>query len=295
VKESEVAELVQRARSGDNRAFDELFGLARVPLTFYVRRFVNHRHNIEDILQETFLHAYVAIRHDQYQHINCAALAGWLRRIAWHVLIHRQGPEAEEGSEALANVAAAGGVAEEVGAARLMQFLDRQFDEVLIEAEGTEEGRGLGLLKKMAFLRFYLDGLSQRETVAAVLHYAARIGIEARIDRVTVNNWIARGDILRQVVRHLVNQHREVLEKLTDPEKVGAKLDAREKRMLDLHWGEGQSVEAIAEEIKIAPDQVQAWLRAAKRKVAEGLFRIIKKELHDLRYEDRRRGCAGPV
>lgn len=291
--ESEVADLVQRVSQGDNGAFDRLMRVFGTSVTCYLRRFISHRENVEDLVQEAFLNAYLAIRKGRYQHINQAALAGWLRRIAWHVMIQRREPEVEEQVDTLENIPEIrAGIAQEVGDQRLFEFLLHQFDEVLIEAETTAEGRGIGLLKKMAFLRFYVDGLSQTETVTAILEYASRIGVTVRVDRVMVNNWIARGDILKLLVHHLVEQHREMLGKLTAPEDMCPSLREPEKEALEMHWKQGRNEEAISAATGLPPTQVRKALRCARRKVADGLARVIKKELHDLRYEDRSRGSA---
>ncbi len=291
--EPEVADLVQRVAQGDNGAFDRLMRVFSTSVTCYLRRFVSHRENIEDLVQEAFLNAYLAIRKGRYQHINQAALAGWLRRIAWRLMIQRREPEAEEFAETLENIPEVrAGAAQEVGNQRLFEFLLHQFDEVLIEAETTPQGRGIGLLKKMAFLRFYVDGLSQTETVAAVLEYAARIGVTVHVDRVMINNWIARGDILKLLVQHLVERHREMLGKLTAPEDMCPSLREPEKQALDMHWRQGRNEESISAATGLPPTQVRKALRCARRKVADGLARVIKKELHELRYEDRGRGSA---
>jgi RNA polymerase sigma factor (sigma-70 family) len=293
VTESEVADLVQRVAQGDNGAFDRLMRVFSTSVMCYLRRFISHRENVEDLVQEAFLNAYLAIRKGRYEHINQAALAGWLRRIAWHVMIQRREPEVEEFVDTLENIPEVrAGVAQEVGDQRLFEFLLRQFDEVLIEAEATPQGRGIGLLKKMAFLRFYVDGLSQTETVTAILEYASRIGVTVPVDRVMVNNWIARGDILKLLVHHLVEQHREMLGKLTAPEDICPSLREPEKQALDMHWKQGRNEEAISAATGLPPAQVRKALRCARRKVADGLARVIKKELHDLRYEDRGRGSA---
>jgi hypothetical protein len=208
-------------------------------------------------------------------------------------MIQRREPEVEEFVDTLENIPEVrAGVAQEVGDQRLFEFLLRQFDEVLIEAEATPQGRGIGLLKKMAFLRFYVDGLSQTETVTAILEYAFRIGVTVPVDRVMVNNWIARGDILKLLVHHLVEQHREMLGKLTAPEDICPSLRGPEKQALDMHWKQGRNEEAISAATGLPPTLVRKALRCARRKVADGLARVIKKELHELRYEGRGRGSA---
>lgn len=291
--ESELTVLVGRATDGDNEAFGRLAEELRASLTSYLRRFIDHREDIEDLVQETFLSAYLAMRRGNYTHINHAALAGWFRRIAWHLLIRNRNPEQAEATgeiEEAADVAQSSGPAEEVDAAGLYAFLDRQLDEILIESQPISDDRRMGLLKKVAFLRFYVDGLSQTETSEVVQGYATRIGIRAKVNQASINNWIARGDVLRTLVRHLVERHRETLLKLACPDLVCHNLAVREREVLHSHWVLGKTPGTIAESTGLTLLEVEQALQGARRKIAEGLFRMIKNELHKSRYPGRQ-GC----
>jgi RNA polymerase sigma factor (sigma-70 family) len=292
MNESELALLVGRSADGDNEAFGRLAEAFYSSLSAYLRRFIDHHEDIEDLLQETFLSAYLAMRKGKYTHINQAALAGWFRRIAWHLLIrnrnrNREEPEVTGEIEETLDVAQSGDAADGLDVARLYAFLDRQFDEILIESQPTADGRRMGLLKKLAFLRFYVDGLSQKETADVVQGYAARIGLRSSVDQAAINNWIARGDVLRTLVRHLVDEHRETLSKLACSELACHNLAGREREALHLHWALGKTLGTIAESTGLSLPEVEKALHDARRKIAESLFRMIKSELHESRFHGR--------
>ncbi len=52
------AELLQRYRQGDEKAFEEIVNRYKNPLYAFLRRFVNRQDIVEDIFQETFLQLY---------------------------------------------------------------------------------------------------------------------------------------------------------------------------------------------------------------------------------------------
>ncbi len=52
------AELLQRYRQGDEKAFEEIVNRYKNPLYAFLRRFVNRQDIVEDVFQETFLQLY---------------------------------------------------------------------------------------------------------------------------------------------------------------------------------------------------------------------------------------------
>lgn len=52
------AQLLQRYRQGDEKAFEEIVNRYKNPLYAFLRRFVNRQDIVEDIFQETFLQLY---------------------------------------------------------------------------------------------------------------------------------------------------------------------------------------------------------------------------------------------
>ena len=77
-------ELVLRIRNGDKTAFDKLVLKYQKRLQGPVSRIVNDKHEIEDIIQETFLKAYISLPNFR----NDSSFFTWLYRIAINVSIN---------------------------------------------------------------------------------------------------------------------------------------------------------------------------------------------------------------
>ena len=71
-------ELVKRVQAGDSRAFDLLFDRYKHKIYSLVSRFVDIHHDVEDIVQESFIKAYKALPHFR----GDSAFYTWLYRIA---------------------------------------------------------------------------------------------------------------------------------------------------------------------------------------------------------------------
>lgn len=71
-------ELVKRVQAGDSRAFDLLFDRYKHKIYSLVSRFVDIHHDVEDIVQESFIKAYKALPNFR----GDSAFYTWLYRIA---------------------------------------------------------------------------------------------------------------------------------------------------------------------------------------------------------------------
>ncbi|HEY6189510.1 MAG TPA: RNA polymerase sigma factor [Pyrinomonadaceae bacterium] len=76
------AELVARARTGDESAFEELFNRHRRRVALIASRFFQRREQIEEIVQESFMKAYFALA--DFSSSEESAFASWLARIAFN-------------------------------------------------------------------------------------------------------------------------------------------------------------------------------------------------------------------
>ena len=91
----EDRELVELTQTGDSRAFETLVRRYTPPLTRFLRRFMLDPNDTEDIVQETFIKAYLAINRFRGE----AAFSTWIFQIgintAKHGLAsrHRRGPQ----------------------------------------------------------------------------------------------------------------------------------------------------------------------------------------------------------
>lgn len=75
-------ELVRRAASGDETAFEELFNRHRRRVALIASRFFRQREQIEEVVQDSFMKAYFALAAFSNQQEN--SFASWIARIAFN-------------------------------------------------------------------------------------------------------------------------------------------------------------------------------------------------------------------
>src|SRR5215210_698756 len=78
---SDVA-LVERARQGDETAFEELFKRHRRRVSLIASRFFRQREQLEEVVQESFTKAYFALA--DFSNTQDNSFAAWLARIAFN-------------------------------------------------------------------------------------------------------------------------------------------------------------------------------------------------------------------
>ena len=76
------AELAARARDGDEPAFEELFLRHRRRVALIAARFFRERHQIEEVVQESFTKAFFAL--GEFTNRRDASFAAWLARISFN-------------------------------------------------------------------------------------------------------------------------------------------------------------------------------------------------------------------
>jgi len=76
------AELAERARDGDEPAFEELFLRHRRRVALIAARFFRERHQIEEVVQESFTKAFFAL--GEFTNRRDASFAAWLARISFN-------------------------------------------------------------------------------------------------------------------------------------------------------------------------------------------------------------------
>jgi DNA-directed RNA polymerase specialized sigma24 family protein len=294
--EPELETVVRDIAAGEDRAFVRLHQSFRWHVFHYLRRLGADDAAAEDALQDCFLQAYTAMRSGKYTHLGAAPLAAWLRTIARHALSRRREqdravPLVESGDEDLADPLLQvpdpdPGPAALAQDAQLFRFLSDQLDEALIHNQTTQKGKDLGLLKKLTFLRFYVDRLSQKEVLALAVADAAALGVVGEITSAAINNWISRGDVLRGLTDHLAERCPRLLDKVSKHWADARGLDALEHRCYQLHWERDATCAQIAESMNISREEAARGLNSARRKVARSLFRHVKEDLHELRFNN---------
>jgi DNA-directed RNA polymerase specialized sigma24 family protein len=276
--------------------FEHSIGAHRSRLFKYVRRFRVSYETAEDIVQETLVRAYEALRSGKYRHVNEAAFAAWLRTIALRQMFRTIDPrEPRQASEPLtferpAEIDSTGELMElGPGPARLTEqvdllaFLNAQLDELLIHSQTGRKDKDMGQVKKRTFIRFYIDGLSQKEILRNALDDARRLNIATEVTHATINNWISRGDILRSLIHQLVRKHPTMMDKLSQIWTRSPDLNDEEREVLRMEWGLSMFPHEIAVFTQSNSVIVAARLASAKAKVANMLFNMVKHELHQSR------------
>ncbi len=76
------AELAELARDGDEPAFEELFLRHRRRVALIASRFFRERHQIEEVVQESFTKAFFAL--GEFTNRRDASFAAWLARISFN-------------------------------------------------------------------------------------------------------------------------------------------------------------------------------------------------------------------
>jgi hypothetical protein len=175
----------------------------------------------------------------------------------------------------------------------LLAFLNQQLDEVLIHSQPGQKEKDLGLLRKLAFVRFYIDGFSQREILKAAIEAGARLGISGEMTRTRVNNWISRGDVLKSLVVRLVEKHQTIVDKLSHICTQSPDLTDEERGLLQMEWALGKRLQQMPVSSSHVLPLVAAQPSSAKIKIAGGLFRTVKQELHQSRSRKKQRSGIG--
>ncbi|HEY2408409.1 MAG TPA: RNA polymerase sigma factor [Polyangiaceae bacterium] len=84
---SDVRDLVERCKAGDNAAFREIFRLHRTDVARLVQRMLGQSSDLDDLVQEVFLQVHRSIRDFRSE----ARFSTWLYRVAVNVvLMHRR-------------------------------------------------------------------------------------------------------------------------------------------------------------------------------------------------------------
>ena len=177
--------LLQRCAAGDTAAFDSLVKPYLAAVSLYTRHRVDDRDDAEDLLQDLLEKAYDYVR----QHPGTVmAFFPWLQTVTRHMVTdflrqkvkHLTSSLDEAGTAELAD---AGPSPEECLIAHeqqettetLWEFLSAHLQEVFVSSAETEAARVAGLLRLLAFLMYYRDGLTVPDIQGVLTAHAARL------------------------------------------------------------------------------------------------------------------------
>jgi RNA polymerase sigma-70 factor, ECF subfamily len=175
------AELVERFRGGDERAFEELARRHRRRVRSYVARLLHDGPDVDDVLQDVFISAWVHLRRDDRSMHN---LRAWLLRVARNRVIDlvRAARPVDELREEVASPRSPLGAVEvreelrsTIGALHRLPPAQRRA-LVLNAVEGSsyaEVGRALGVSPEAAKALAFRGRASARRALAATGGLAA--------------------------------------------------------------------------------------------------------------------------
>jgi len=98
-----------------------------------------------------------------------------------------------------------------------------------------------------------------------------------------LNNWLSRGDILAELVRHLLRCHPDWVLAVTLECLAELSLAAHEDEVARLRWREGLPLEVIAERTNCPLSEVSGVLDETVRLLAPLVTSRVKAQLHATR------------
>jgi DNA-directed RNA polymerase specialized sigma24 family protein len=275
--------LVWRCSRGDRQAFDLFWEPYRGDIFRFLFARVGDLEEAQDLTQETFLRAWLSLS----QGTLVAAPRPWLRQIALHAFLdwadHQRCVVVLEPLEDPPEEPAPGLSVEQAAELRWSwEFLCEQLDEVLISHLDTPAAVAMGSLRKRAFLSFYVESLTLPQIQAALTPQSQKLGLSAPT-LTQLNNWLSRGDLLSQLVRHLLREHPDWILPLTQALIDPLSLPPLEADIARLRWQEGLSLEAIAERTGRSFRKVSQITRRIARRLDPLVWADLKARLHESR------------
>ena len=275
-------ELIRRIEDGDDRAFDELRSRSERTLERLLRPLTRDSNELGDIVQITWIRAYKAIRSHKYN--DEGRFIPWLSRIARHLVCdtRRTGKRTITISDGFDVADHAASPEDSAMLRSVLGFLETQ----LAEAVGFQPGKvvvnGEENLKYLAFLYFYRDGFTIDE-VEQLLAQEAQLTSRPSPSYHTLNNWLSGGRLLRKLVEHLVVNHPETLDKLSDKLILSARLGRKQSA----HWLN------VSNHGPIKPCDNDSPLKLDSADIAK-ITALLHKEIFQALHDARKKGTAIP-
>jgi RNA polymerase sigma-70 factor, ECF subfamily len=201
-------ELVERARSGDLAAFEELTNRNERRVFSIALRILHHRQDAEDITQQTFLSALENLKGFRGE----ASFAGWLGRIATYaalkVIRKRKGLEIVPLESATAGADALDSLPHPEYIADWKQTPDQLANRREIQALLEDALERLDERHRLVFLLRDVEGFSVRETAETLGLTEANVKVRLLRARLQLREQLTRvlGDPDRQLQRHAHGQ-----------------------------------------------------------------------------------------
>jgi RNA polymerase sigma factor (sigma-70 family) len=256
-------------------AFHAVWQEFHAPLLAFIRVRVGPGGDADDLLQETFVRAWMALSRGTV----VRSMRPWLYEIARHLVfdwISGQKTAACSISAGHQDIPHAGPTPEEMAHESLsLKFFERGLEEAL---GNTPAGR----LRRLAFVLYYADRLTVPEIRGELEPAALCLGV-APPTPTQLNNWLSRGDILADFVVYLVERHPRRIISVTAECLRGMLLEEPAFTLARGRWLEGRSLEELASGCGQSIDVVASTLAWAERRLSARVAATLKAALHDAR------------
>ncbi len=252
-----------------------------------VKAFLSLRTNspsdAQDLSQEVFIRAWASLRRGTQ--VEC--FGAWLQAITRNVLkdyYARRGsePPSDNLEDHLDLPDTLPSQEKNVTLASLFNGLLARIDQALQAPSGDPRQRNEARLRKLAFVSYYVDHCSLAEIKDDLSLHAYVLGLGPP-SAAMVNNWLSRGDILCQLIRHLVDQHPEWVSGSIRAGLAKLEMSPQERKLARLRWVCCLKMEDVATRGSMALPEVARCLEGLRRRLVPVITSQIKAALHQQR------------
>ena len=294
--QQDLTPLLMKAKNGDHQAFDRL----SERLCPIVRRSLRKQgatvDDAEDAIGSAMLILYRLMAQGRFDAMQTGGVIAYFRTVALHEWLHR--PEVRKHGATLsfyytdqANgesvciepVDTKAPFTETVENRSLYDFLLKQLDEIFVQGRTGQE-RFRGELEKLAFIYYYQDGMTQVEIFDTLSPICGNFPQMTVLTRVDLNNWLSMGRSLKTLLKHLAEEHTEIMATLVELHLPQLNLPETTSDVLRTVYKEGTDQRQVASERGNDLSGLKKELISAKRALVEGLARAIKNQLHVARF-----------
>ncbi len=294
--QQDLTPLLMKAKSGDHQAFDRL----TERLCPIVRRSLRKQgatvDDAEDAIGSAMLILYRLMTQGRFDAMQTGGVIAYFRTVALHEWLHR--PEVRKNGATLSfyytdqtsgesvcldPVDTKAPFTETVENRSLYDFLLKQLDEVFVQDKSGSD-RFRGEMEKLAFIYYYQDGMTQNEIFETLSPICANFPHLASLTRIDLNNWLSMGRSLKTLLKHLAEEHTEMMATLVQLHLSQLNLPETTSDVLRTVYKEGSDQRQVASERGKDLSGIKKELISAKRALVEGLAHAIKNQLHVARF-----------
>ena len=294
--QTDLTPLLSKARSGDHKAFDRLTERLCPLVRRALKKQGANADDAEDALSSALLIFYRLMTQGRFDAMQTGGVIAYFRKVALHEWLHRPSARKNGNTLSLVYCDAASGeevtiepadtrahFTEKVENRCLYEFLVQQLDEVFVGMRTGPE-RFRGELEKLSFICYYQDGMTQNEIFVLLNTVSANCSLSNPVTRIDLNNWLSMGRSLKTLLKHIAEDHTELMGTLVELHLNQLKLPENTSEVLRLFYKEGADIKQLALRKGIEVALLKRELSVGKKALVEGLAKTIKNQLHLARF-----------